>query len=718
MKKAPESILRKFAFLSLVALFWAAGCIGNPGDLHFCDDCPADAGDDVGDLPDINPALDTGADADEDVDTEADTDTDIGIPPCIVPTEYADLHDAFDAGCQEILIPGGQVAALKDTALSPLRIERDLRIYGEGSTVEEGGVVSSINAPLTGLFVVSAGAELTLEELDITSTDLGFHQTAPIVVEAASTLSAQGVMITNLLIENGSAIEVSQNSSVALSNTTISGVNSYGENPAGIHCTDSEIVLSQDSKIAANQIQFNAPSLDENLEIRGAGVFLQGCSFTLDNSSLSENEIVVTIADININLAEEFNVKIGGAGLTAIESTVVINDEASVAGNKINIAGNNAGLPVQLAINICGAGLELENSELLIDEARVAVNEIFVEFTGNLVEGPGTQFSARGAGVCLHGNQGGNPLISNSTISNNSIAYHDNVSAKRSGYGAGLSFEGWSISDQTSPQLQMVNTTISGNSIGNAERTFGAGLFIDGNHEDEHYIALLRYLTIASNTIALASSSVDREGAAGLYVQRRGADLSILPFNPIESSTGAEDAPGARISMIGVLMADNLRDGDHSDCGGSATVSRILPVSYGGDLATTTGSAYNFTGGPEVSAEQCQFWLEPGEDGDDESYIAVARIPISLGQLADNGGPTSTHLPNVGELQWFYMQENISVLINLIQSECSGINSILTRDQRGHPRPVDNFTGQFEFEIPCVVGAVEIQPDEMPIANN
>src|SRR5690606_23504641 len=84
-------------------------------------------------------------------------------------------------------------------------------------------------------------------------------------------------------------------------------------------------------------------------------------------------------------------------------------------------------------------------------------------------------------------------------------------------------------------------------------------------------------------------------------------------------------------------------------------------------------------------------------DGDDTCNLtAEADQPSTdplLGPLADNGGPTLTHLPSAGS----------PAIDRALEGPCPPV------DQRGLPRPVD---GDGDGTSGCDVGSVEVQVDE------
>jgi hypothetical protein len=102
-----------------------------------------------------------------------------------------------------------------------------------------------------------------------------------------------------------------------------------------------------------------------------------------------------------------------------------------------------------------------------------------------------------------------------------------------------------------------------------------------------------------------------------------------------------------------------------------------------GDLGATTSNGYNI----ESPGDTCGF-----DQGTDQPNVTSGAL--SLGPLADNGGPTETHALLPG-----------SVAIDMIPGvDCVDADrEPLTTDQRGKPRPETGGTM-------CDVGALEVQP--------
>ncbi len=224
------------------------------------------------------------------------------------------------------------------------------------------------------------------------------------------------------------------------------------------------------------------------------------------------------------------------------------------------------------------------------------------------------------------------------------------------------------------PELRIVGSTLAGNAAV-ASRGFGGqggGLYIDQG------IADIRNATFSGNTAELEGGAIFNSGASselelthvtvvgnqapeagGVFQQ---GDFFATYTEQVEDGTG-------EAHFNHTLLADNAG----GDCGGSeSSVTGTVTVSSAGYNLDSDGT--------------CVALLDDPSDATVDDAM--------LGDLADNGGPTMTHLPLEG-----------SPAIN------GGLNPtcLVDVDQRGEPRPAPDSGA-------CDIGAVEVQPvvDEEP----
>jgi hypothetical protein len=217
--------------------------------------------------------------------------------------------------------------------------------------------------------------------------------------------------------------------------------------------------------------------------------------------------------------------------------------------------------------------------------------------------------------------------------------------------------------------LTLTNSTVSGNTAG-----FGAGIYNANGR-----------LTLANSTV---SGNTAGTGGGGIY-NANGGTLTLT--NSTVSGNTAGFGGGGGIINQGTLtltsssLSGNTAtqsDGGGIDNGGTATLANSI---FDGDCAGNTP----LSGGHNVESpgNTCGF----NQTGDESG---VSAEQLSLGALADNGGPTLTHALAAG-----------SVAIDVIPpADCVDADGTpVTTDQRGEPRPETGGTM-------CDIGAFEVQP--------
>ncbi len=288
----------------------------------------------------------------------------------------------------------------------------------------------------------------------------------------------------------------------------------------------------------------------------------------------------------------------------------------------------------------------------------------------------------------------GTLTLTNSTVSGNSGGW----------FGGGISNEGTltltdsTVSDNSgggihsSGTLVLTNSTVSGNT---ANEGGGIDAYIGG------WSTLIRS-TVSGNsaesgggivsrgTVALIDSTVSGNSAdyhgGGIYVTNFGSPT--LTNSTVSGNTAVQG--GGIFHHSGILtLANSTLSGNAADAGGAIYVreqSTIWNSLIVGDCgidgeAPSTSLGHNI----ESPGDTCGF-DQPTDQ------VGVGAEQLSLGPLADNGGPTMTHALLLG-----------SLAIDVIpEGECLDADGEpLTTDQRGEPRPAGDA---------CDVGAFEVQP--------
>ena len=190
--------------------------------------------------------------------------------------------------------------------------------------------------------------------------------------------------------------------------------------------------------------------------------------------------------------------------------------------------------------------------------------------------------------------------------------------------------------------LMLTNSTVSGNS-GEA----GGGILNVGT------------LTVTNSTIS--GNSAD-DGGGGIF-NAGGLDeggVLTMTNSTVSGNTGGGIAPEGITTLTNTLVNDDCIEGGRG----------------------ITSNGYNI----ESPGDTCGF-----DQTGDQSGITEAQL--NLGQLANNGGLTMTHMPGDGGLG-----EGSFAIDQIPGDACD-----LTEDQRGQPRPS-------VLDPRCDVGSVEVQP--------
>ncbi len=218
----------------------------------------------------------------------------------------------------------------------------------------------------------------------------------------------------------------------------------------------------------------------------------------------------------------------------------------------------------------------------------------------------------------------------------------------------------------TAPRITLVDSTVSGNASGDAGGgvylvSDGGMLSIEGTTIAQNSAGGGGYLR--STTITVSNSTVsgnaDPYSGGGLWVQGT-ATIRNVTFVDNEAPTASAILNTGTMTIVNSIIAGAAA----KHCFGGATTS-------GGNNLDSNGS--------------CGF-AAPGDQND---------VDPKLGPLADNGGPTLTHMPADGS----------PAVDRGADAECPAT------DQRGESRPTDE---DGDGKAVCDVGAVERTVDTCP----
>ena len=412
----------------------------------------------------------------------------------------------------------------------------------------------------------------------------------------------------------------------------------------------------------------DVPSTGPGSRDSGGGVFCQTdfstntCNLIVSNSSITNNvtsaqggglggrddgffNITLTNSTVSNNTA---NGRSGG-GIHSYQGDVTLTD-STISGNTTNGSGG---------------GVFADEGEVTLTNSTISGNESKYGSGGGISSAKGnvtmtdstvsTNTAYYGAGIYT---RKGNVSLTDSTISANTSSYRG---------GAIQTIDG---------DISLIDSTISGNNAGSdggGIHTYNGGVSlidstISGNDAARGGGGVFSYSGDASLTNSTISGNTAAVNGGGMYVKSYGGGggvtltNSTIVNNTVTTGTGGglyfEYAPGA-FNMVNTILANNT----------------------GGDCETNNAFA------PDTDTNN----LETSSSGDC-GIAPISTADPDLNALADNGGATLTHLPNVG-----------SPVIDAGDNTNCGAGLTITTDQRGAARD----------DGMCDIGAVE---DTTPLA--
>src|SRR5690625_685610 len=395
---------------------------------------------------------------------------------------------------------------------------------------------------------------------------------------------------------------------------------------------------------------------------RGGGIFVAG-SASISDSYISNNSSL----DAGGGL-------FAGGGLSIVNSVVSDNDGS--AGGGIHAAGGSLDISTTvISGNVAddGGGL-YSKKQAYVDIADTSVD--------------GNSASGNGGGVfAVHDGLRASADIQRTVISDN---YPQTT--------GGLELSGFL-------QVQLANSEISGNA---AENIGGINLFVR-DKEFSHLVG--SGLVDVSGTTISNNNAVHHAGAGKVSVAAYYEEIEAAIRNVTVSGNSAGGGIGGlQVSMYG--------SGDESIVIDGVTITGNDGGNIGGlDVYSYQGGSDGFEirnsiiAGNTSSGGEDDLGMSYGSVDIDVNYTLLGTAPSApefildavsqalagedpvLGPLADNGGPTPTHLPG-----------DSGAGVNFIPPGLSGCGADLQLDQRGEPRPGSGSRGGG-------VGSVALQHD-------
>jgi hypothetical protein len=289
--------------------------------------------------------------------------------------------------------------------------------------------------------------------------------------------------------------------------------------------------------------------------------------------------------------------------------------------------------------------------------------------------------------------------VQNSVISNNTAA----AVSQAPGAGGGIlavtgsvnivdstiannnAIEGGGVAAVANQFAQLMSVRTERSTIRDNQATTGAGIKGTGGAS-----IILFDTTVSGNSATGAGGGIHQEGAQ----QPLGVQLhnSTLSGNTAGGAGGGAWANGFMRAFSSTIYGNSSTNGalfhSASPATSSLVVNTIVANNQGGNCGTGPGTVALASSGSNISSDATCNFNQPGDQ--------VNTNPL-LGPLANNGGPTLTHLPLPG---------SPAIDTGRLAVPPDGMCFASTAaDQRGFPRPTD---GDGDGTPECDIGAVEV----------
>jgi CSLREA domain-containing protein len=466
---------------------------------------------------------------------------------------------------------------------------------------------------------------------------------------AAATLS--GLTLTEGAAPTAGAVNVTSGATVTIADSVLAGNHSTSGN-GGAVASQGRVTIVRSSLTGngapAGGGDGGAISVDSGGVLAIADSVLSGNTARGGGAVRTSGYASATLDDTEISGNAAVNGAGGGiqsGGLLTVNSSAITGNTATAVGGGLTQSGAYAPLEISDSVisgNVAdrAGGINFAATSNKYGGTPAATNTIErTTITGN-------EALRNGGGMAVRAlNDGDELTVSHSTISGNKAA--------ADGFGGGLAVE--SVGSGLRGAFRLVDSTISGNTAGT-----GAGAAFGNDQNDPVLGSSVAALEFDNSTIAANRAAV-RGG--GLY-------LGQYSGNNGQTST--------TVSLTSSIVADNTADGAGQD------LDRV---------GTSTG------GGFDLSFSLVE---APGDAprSDLPEGSSIFGVDPNLGALADNGGPTATHLP-----------ARTSPVID------KGVSpSRLATDQRLRPRNVDAIEASSPGGDATDIGAVELEKGPAPAA--
>jgi hypothetical protein len=534
-------------------------------------------------------------------------------------------------------------------------------IYAEGTSTTLDNVVLTNNTARQGGGIYNIGDLTVINGSDIYDNAANHPTThsrygGGIFVEGDNTLIITDSTVRSNQAEHGAGVYVRDNATTVITNSTFGGPNPADGNAAdnvggGINQNGGTL------DIVSSTFQYNTTNGANGV---GGGVYAKDTETTIrDNTLIADNEssyygggIVAVLSGqltiVNSTVQDNSTDEPGGGLFASVPTTTIASSQflrntAAGSAGGLSVSGDTIVITDTLVDDNqsggSGAGMALNGDNLLILRTTVTNNEI--------VQPANPTNSANGAGISLGDTSNGSTAqIIDSIISDNTIT--GGTSSTYPNYGAGIYFR---VQYQPDDQVEIINTTISGNQNNNVDEGLalggGLGVEVADTTNDSGATLTLERVTISGNSVSSENSFAQ---GAGIYLGAQQQADGLLTTNLINvtlanndaSSTGSSAIAGGVVIWTGQVNITNSTIAGNTAGGaprvlyaaeGSAFIQNSIVAGQTGTICDV-GFGQTITSGGYNLDENGECGLAGTGD--------ITPADALLNALANNGGQTET----------------------------------------------------------------------------
>lgn len=417
---------------------------------------------------------------------------------------------------------------------------------------------------------------------------------------------------------------------------------------------------------------------------RGAGIENVGI-LTLDHVTVRDNR--VTSSSGNSIAAGVHN---AGTAVTLLSSTITANINTRAVGVAGSASAFGGGFASITAATIIFTDSNVTNNQAVTTAAFAGFGfgaGVYLENVFNVTATNSHFDNNTGTGVLTGGGSNGAGMRALSSVGAASLNFTNCTFNGNAGTGTGTSSNGeglqlfTSVTAAATLTATIDRTTINGNS-GN-----GVGIGVNATIVGGNMTLNVLNSTISNNTGGLNAGGILVSNNGGIAGSTGTVNItnSTISGNVVSGVGGglAFEQPAASVVTVNMNYATVANNRANNDNTGTDAGGGIIRASGTLNFKNTIVADNTVgTGGtaPDISGSVISQNYNHVEDTTGATISGVTTNNSTgdpnLGALANNGGPTQTHLPNVG-----------SPVLNAIPNATNDCGTVITADQRILPRP-------------------------------